>query len=56
MPTFNELYFQGGSKNLCSVQAALEQITLFDLLDFGLLLWRRSGNDTSRHHVKQQVD
>lgn len=56
MATFNELYFLGGSKNLCPVQAALEQITLFDLLDFGLLLRRRrSGTDTFHHHVEQQV-
>lgn len=46
MATFNELYFQGESKNLCPVRAALEQITLFDLQDFGLLLRRQSGTDT----------
>lgn len=40
--TFFELDFQGGSKNLCSAQAALEQITLFDLLDFGLLFQETS--------------
>lgn len=55
MATFNELYFQGESKNLCLVQAALEQISLFDLLDFGLLFQRQSGNDTLCRHVEQQV-
>lgn len=55
MDTFIELYFLGESKNLCLVQVALEQISLFDLLDFGLLFQRRSGNDTFCHHVEQQL-
>lgn len=38
-----ELYFQAGSKNLCLAQDALEQITLFDLLDFEPYVQRWPG-------------
>lgn len=40
-----ESHFQGGSKKLCSVHAALEQITLFDFQDFGLYIRRWPGKE-----------
>lgn len=40
-----EVYFQAESKKLCLAQAALEQITLFDLLDFGLKVQRWPGKE-----------
>lgn len=50
-----ELYFQGGSKKLCLAQTALEQITLFDLLDFGLKVQRWPGKEISWYHVDEQT-
>lgn len=35
-PLSSESSFQAGSKNLCLANAALEQISLFGLPDFGL--------------------
>ena len=50
-----ELYFLAGSKKLCLAQTALEQITLFDLLDFGLKVQRWPGKEMSLNHVDQQT-
>lgn len=51
-----ESYFQAESKKLCLAQDALEQITLFDLLDFGLYVQRWPGKEMFCNHVDQQTN